>query len=194
MKNIILKSALLLLFTTAFLSCSSDDDNPKPTYQEENFLEGYLTTTGFNQEVTSDIDLGDYEFGLEFTPLTSGYITSLRVQLPEANPTLRVTIWDKVAGTVIKTEIVNVAAANTVYNIDIVDILLSKDKEYAVTMNSNDWYNREKTDGTDATYPVTVGNLKINTYIWDDGTAQDYPKSTADSYYSGDLSFNFLRV
>lgn len=62
-------------------------------------------------------------------------MSSLRVQLPEANPSLRVTIWDKDAGTIIKTEIVNVAIANTVYN---VDIPLVKDKVYAVSMNSND--------------------------------------------------------
>lgn len=193
MKNTILKSAILLFFITALFSCSSDDDKSEPTYEEENFLEGYLIASGFDQEVSSDLNLGDYELGLEFQPLVNGSITSLRLRLPEANPSLRVTIWDKVAGTIIKTEIVNVAVANTVYNVDIVDLLLVKDKKYAITMNSNDWYNRERTDGNDAAYPITVGNIQINTYLWDAGTAQDYPTSIGTSYYSGDLSFNFLQ-
>ncbi|MEO8933034.1 MAG: hypothetical protein ABI295_01905 [Xanthomarina sp.] len=195
MKKIILKSALLLFVSAAVISCVSDDDtdNLGPNYLQENFFEGYLINSGFNQKVTSDIDLGDYEFGLEFKPLVAGYITSLRVQLPEANPLLRITIWDKVAGTKIKTVILNVAASNTVYNVDIEDLVLVKDKEYAITMNSNDWYNREKTDGSEATYPITVGNIQINTYIWNDGSAQDYPTRTSKSYYSGDLSFNFLQ-
>ena len=193
MKKAIFKTLLLTVLSISIFSCKKDDKQTAPAFQEENFFEGYLAASGFNQSVITDIDLGDYEFGLEFTPLVRGSITSLRVKLPEANPSLRITIWDKVAGTIIKTEIANVALANTVYNFDIVDIVLTKDKEYAITMNSNDWYSREKTDGTNAAYPFTIGNIEINKYIWDDGKAQDYPLSSSVSYYSGDLSFNFLQ-
>ncbi len=191
MKRIILKVMLLAFLCISILSCKKDDSGP--SFQEENFLDGYLTTTGFNQKVISFVNSGTYEFGLEFTPLVKGSITSLRVKLPDTNPSLRITIWDKVAVAIIKTEIFNVVAANTVYDIDIVDLPLVKDREYAITMSSNDWYNREKTDGSNTTYPVSIGNIKINKYIYSDGATQVYPLSVGVRYYAGDLSFNFLQ-
>lgn len=164
-----------------------------PCKVEENFFDDYLISTGFNQNVSNFINSGDYEFGLEFRPIVDGYITSLRIQLPDTNPSLRVTIWDKAAGTIIKTEIVNVAAANTIYNVDIVDLLMVKDKEYTITMNSNDWYNRNRNDGSAATYPFTIGNIQIINYLWNSGTAQNYPLNYDVSYFAGDISFNFLK-
>lgn len=193
MKKTIFKTLLIGLMTLSIFSCSKDDSPSSTSFQEENFFDGYLSTTGFNQEFVEFVNSGNFEFGLEFAPLVNGSITSLRLKLPDANPSLRVTIWDKVAGTIIKTEIVNVATANTVYNFDIIDIPLVKDKEYAITMNSNDWYNRKKTDGTDATYPLTVGNIKIVNYIWSGGITQNYPGSESGSYVAGDLSFNFIQ-
>ncbi len=192
MKKLILKSALIIFVSATLLSCSKDDDGPN--YQEENFLEGYLSSTDFNQKVTDYINSGSYEFGLEFTPLVNGVITSIRVELPDTNPSLKVTIWDKETGTVLKTEIVNVASANTVYNFDIVDLALTKDKEYTITMNSNDWYKREKTDGINATYPITVGNIQINNYKWGSGNLQVYPGNTSSNYFAGDISFNFKQT
>lgn len=191
MKKSILRTALFLFVSTLMISCSKDDDTP--SFQEENFLNAYLAATNFNEANVSFINSGSYEFGLEFSPIVKGSMTSLRVQLPEANPSLRVTIWDKDAGTIIKTEIVNVAIANTVYNVDIVDIPLVKDKVYAVSMNSNDWFERKKTDETVATYPITAGNIKVINYLWLSGVSQTYPTIVATDYYAGDLSFNFLQ-
>lgn len=186
----------IIILSVLALSCSKKEDSaPSPiVYQEEDYLAGYLSTTNFTQNITNFINSGDYEFGNEFIPLVKGKITSLKVKLPDSRSNLRVTLWDKASGLVLKTEVVNVAAANTSYVFDIVDIELVKDKEYTITMNSNDWYNERKTDNSSVVYPITVGNIKITSYKYASGTAQVYPTSSALNYYAGDLSFNFQRL
>lgn len=192
MKKLILKASLVLFLSTVFFSCNKDDDSG-PSYQEENFFDNFLIATGFNQKEVIKLNSGTYESGLEFAPLVNGAITSLRFKSPAINPSTRITIWDKSTGAVIKTEIVNVAIADHVYDVDIIDIPLVKDKVYAISFNSDDWYERRKTDETDAAYPITVGNIKVLTYIWKSGTTQVYPTNLSSSYIAGDLSFNFLQ-
>lgn len=73
-------------------------------------------------------------------------------------------------------------------------LALTKDKEYMITMNGNDWYDHEKADQSDTTYPVTVGNILVTGYGYFGGTDQTYPDSFELSYYAGDLSFNFQQT
>jgi len=195
MKTTILKLALVLLFIPLISSCSKDDDGDSgPTYSEENFMDNYLTSTGFDEESVEFVNSGSYEFGLEFTPLVKGQITSLAVKLPDVNNSLRITIWDVAAGTIVKTEIVNVSAAGNLFTFDVVDIELVKDKKYCISMNSNDWYERSNTAGTDTSYPTVAGNISIDAYKWAGGLNHEYPTLEATDYYAGDLSFNFLRT
>ncbi len=189
----IFKTALILTLSVSLFSCKKDKDE-KPSYNEENFLEAYLTSTGFKEASEDFINSGSFEYGLEFTPTVKGKITSLSFKIPDANPALRVTIWDKAAGTIFRTEIVNVATANVAYSFDISDLELTKDKSYAITINSGDWYYRTKTDESAATYPITAGNIRIDNYIWVGGSTQAYPKNIADFYFAGDFSFNFLQM
>lgn len=192
----ILKTFVLLVVMSLTVACSSDDDSgpTTPTFNEENFMSGYLVASGFDEETDPFIDSGSYEFGLEFSPTVTGKITALTVALPGANPSLRVTLWNKETISIIKTEIVNVETADVFYTFDIVDIILEKDKEYAITMNSNHWYDREKTDGTATTYPISVGNIQINAYKWIGGDTQTYPTILSTTYYAGDLSFIFQQT
>jgi hypothetical protein len=196
MKKITIKNFILLAsLTLAIVSCKKDDEpTPAPTFTEESFVDGYLNSTGFNQKTTNQVNFGDYEFGIEFKPLVKGKITSLLVKLPDVRTNLKVTIWDKAATSILRTEVVNVAAANTAYTFDIADLDLVKDKEYAITMNSNDWYDREKTDGSNATYPVTSGNIQILAYKWLGGTTQTYPTNNSADYYAGDCTFKFVQT
>ena len=182
------------------LSCSKDSPPTTvasapaaPTYQEENFFDGFLTATGFSQLTTAEINESFYEYGFEFIPLLNGKITSLRIKLPDPNNALRVTIWD-MNGAILKTSIVNVPTINTVTTIDIADLDLIKNKKYCITMNSNDYYVHKKTDGTGIVYPVTVGNIKVLSNKYIAGATQTYPTDEPPTYCNGDLSFNFLRT
>ena len=188
------KIFLFLFLALAVSNCRKDDDEPTPIiYPEENPLAAYIANTGFS--VKDDfINAGDYEFGLVFSPNVNGKIKAITTKLPEANANLRVTIWDFDTKSVLITEIINVTAANTAISKSIAELPLVKDKKYLISMNSNDWYNREKPGGTAATYPVTAGNIKFTEYLWKSGATQTFPTNPDDTYYAGDLSFVFQQT
>jgi hypothetical protein len=190
-KNVVMIA--LLIFGA--VSCKKDKAEPAPTvYPEESFLNGYLNSTGFSQTQATVVNIGNLEVGLEFKPTVKGKITSLLVKLPDVRTDLRVTIWDKATQMPIRTETVNVAAANTQYDFDIADLELVKDKEYAITMNTNDWYLRNKTNQSAATYPVVSGNITIISHKYTNGTAQTYPTSVETGVYAGDCTFKFRQI
>lgn len=191
MKTIkILSGALLAILA---ISCSSDDSKSGSSYPVENPLESYYTQTGFTT-TTNFINSGSYEFGLAFSPNVKGVMKAITVKLPDANPALRVTIWDYTTKEVLKTETVNVASANTLVSHPITDLVLEKDKKYMITMNSNDWYKRNKADNTNVTYPIAAGNINFLEYRWLSGTAQTFPTTVSANYNAGDLSFDFKRT
>lgn len=178
-------------------SCSKKDDIPIPTpvvYQEENFFDGYLSASGFTEKTTKLINGSDNECGIEFAPTVKGKITELVVKIPDSRSDLKITLWDKAAGTAMRTETVNVAAANTQYTFDIIDIGLVKDKEYIISMNSNDRYIREKNNESQANYPFIVGNIKINNFSNKIISVPTFPTIANLDFVAGDVSFKFLRI
>lgn len=190
MKTIkILAGALLAILA---ISCSSDDDSG-PNFSVENPLEAYYTQTGFTT-TTNFINSGDYEFGLAFSPNVKGVMNAITLKLPATNPSVRVTIWDYDTKAVLRTETMNVASADILVEKTISDLALEKDKKYMITMNSNDWYKRNKADNTNVTYPITAGNIKFLEYRWLGGTAQIFPTNVSANYNAGDLSFDFKQT
>jgi hypothetical protein len=195
-KQILNKSVLLVLLTMAIFSCRKKE----PVYTEESFAVGYLNQTGFLESTAKTINSFAYEKGLEFKPKVNGKITSLLVQIPDIRTDLRIIIWDKATKSPLRTEIVNVAVANTQYNFDIKDIELQKDKEYAITMNSGDFYIRKKSDGSSVVYPFTIGNITILAFgigyeaLPGLNTLPIYPSGKVYNYYLGDLFFKFIQT
>ncbi|KRB54509.1 DUF4082 domain-containing protein [Flavobacterium sp. Root186] len=190
-----LKALFTILFVAiSITSCSSDDDKDNtPAFETENPLAVYYTQTGFST-VTNFINAGDYEFGLVFTPTVKGNIKAITLKLPEANPTLRVTIWDYASKAVLRSETLNVATADVQVTKEISVLGLEKDKKYLITMNSNDWYKKNKADLTNVTYPITAGNITFNEYRWISGTGQTFPTNVSANYNAGDLSFEFQQT
>lgn len=196
--NFILKGQFIMamILLLAATSCRKDDDNPEPVvpvYQLENPLVAYHTAAGFTT-TNNFINAGSYEFGLVFSPNVKGNIKGITAMLPDVNANLKVTIWDFDTKTVLRTEMVNVASANTAVTKEISDLPLEKDKKYVITMNSNDWYQRRKADNSNATYPITAGNIKIHDYRWVGGATQTFPTNISLNYNGGDLSFNFQQT
>ncbi|WP_048507568.1 DUF4082 domain-containing protein [Chryseobacterium angstadtii] len=200
LRSLSLKSlCAVIALNSIFLitSCSKDDDEaavPVPVvYAEENPLNKYHENAGFTT-VTNFINSGNYEFGLAFSPNVKGKINAITVKLPDANPNLKVTIWDYTDKTVLRTEMVNVSASNTLVTKAITELALEKDKKYMITMNSNDWYKKNKPDNTNAVYPITAGNIKFLEYRWVGTSSQVFPTNISSDYNGGDLSFNFQQV
>ncbi|WP_144282848.1 DUF4082 domain-containing protein [Chryseobacterium echinoideorum] len=193
-KNLILSVSAAVVMMS--VSCSKDDETEQPVpivYAEENPLAKYYENTGFTTS-TDFINAGDYEFGLAFTPKVKGKMNALVAKLPAVNPSLRVTIWDYTTKTVIRSETVNVGSANTEIVKSIPELVLEKDKKYFISMNSNDWFKRNKPDNSNAVYPVMAGNITFLEYRWVSGTGQNWPTNVSSNYNAGDLSFKFQQI
>jgi hypothetical protein len=191
MKKTIYTAILFLIFGMVATSCKKEDE-PK-SFPTENPLELFHTNAGFTT-VTNFINSGSFEFGLVFSPNVKGKINAITVKLPDTNASLKVTIWDYSEKTVLRTEIVNVATANTLTTKAITEINLEKDKKYMITMNSNDWYKKNKADNSDAAYPITAGNIKFHEYRWLGTSNQTFPTNIDLDYNAGDLSFDFQQT
>jgi hypothetical protein len=188
MKNLKLFLLPALFVAATFIySCNSDDDNDSTT----NFLSSYLSQSGFNQTTDEVVNSDSYEFGSAFHVTADGKMTKITVKIPDTNPDVRVTVWNVVGGTVLRTEHVNVTTAGEAETVDITDLQLEANTLYAITMNSDSWYDREREDGDDVTYPFLVGNVSIDSYLFGSGTDQTFPSGIANGYYAGDLSFTF---
>ena len=191
------KALLLSLFaiTTFCATSCSKDDNPAPVVLAplQDPLSGYLTASGFIQKTINQVNAGNYEFGYSFIPSVNGKMTEIVVKIPDAQSAMRVTIWDKAARTVIRTETIDLPSSGVEAIKQIVAIDLIKDKEYFITYNGNDWYQRSKTDNSAATYPFTVGDIKVTSYAFSSGTAQTMPNTVVTTYYAGDCSFKFQK-
>jgi hypothetical protein len=195
MKNCIKYTLVAVLFIC--FSCNKDDDSPiSPAiiYVEENPLNGYLGTSGYSQDQVSMINNTLIEAGFSFVPTVTGKINSVVVWIPQINNSVRVTIWDNSTQNPIRTEIVNVTNANVPAKKEIEPLFLTKDKEYSITMNTDDYYLKTKSNGTAAVYPITVNNLKVTSYRETLGSSQVFPNGTQPDYYSGNCSFNFQRT
>lgn len=194
----IVKTILAILVPTfLFISCNNDDATPltpvAPAPVAQNPFPGYLAATGFNQNQNVVSNAATYyEYGFSFKPKVTGKITAIVAKLPD-DVNVRVTIWDKQAGIPYKTGILNVTQTAIEFT-QVVDIDLVKGKEYMITVNSNDWYTHAKSDASETTYPLTVGNIEVTGYGYKEGSAQEMPNTFVTNYCLGDLSFKFLQT
>ncbi len=189
----------LLMFLGLFFAISNcrskDDDEPIPpkVYPVEKPLAAFIYNSGINQS-TDFVNSLNYESGQVFSPNVTGTINAIHVKLPDSESNLRITIWDYDTKVVLKTEVVNVTAANTIITKAITPLSLQKDKKYVISMNGNDWYNREKNPATPIAYPIVAGNITYHNYIWKSGTAQVFPTNVDATYIAGDIDFTFQQT
>lgn len=185
-----IKSLLIPLAFTAFLFVGCSDDDDDNSSNEVNFFDTFLALTQFNENVEEVFDDGDYEFGLYFRVAVNGDMERISLRLPEARNDVRVTVWNVDTQTVIRTELIDVQAG-VKKTADINDIDLTAGTQYAITMNSDTYYYWYADDGQIPTYPITAGNIIIDSYRFVSGAEQVLPEQIATDYYAGDLGFTF---
>lgn len=190
----------------AFLTwaCSEEENNtvmvsPVAEFQEENPLPQFLSANEFeaNGNRTAYIDdNNNYEMGFSFKPLVKGQINSIVVMMPQPNVDVRVTIWDKEDASVIRTEYVDVLAANAFETTAVDPLELEANKEYFITMNANDYYlcNRMYAPNV-IEYPQVYGNISITGSRCEFGNVgQVMPQDDMVNATAGFCSFNFLET
>jgi hypothetical protein len=194
MKN--LKTTITVLAFSIFaISCSKSDDKPS-SYQEENFLQGYINNAGLVYQ-NEDGGVQYRELAFTFKPLVKGKINAINVKTPQTSgEKLYYKIWDKATNALIKplTEI-NGHTANTNFNFPIDPIVLEKNKEYIFVLQMTNWRVYKKTDNSDIVYPITVGNIVILDKLYKGTQANSISEYNSDlKEYYGDFSFNFQRT
>lgn len=188
-----------LLSTLLIISCSNDDNKAERiTYNEENPLTAYMAISGFYEKtsVTKNAPVFS-ESGFSFKPTVTGKINAFIVNIPDINPALRVTLWDVSTKTILKSETINVPTENISVEKAIAPVTLTKDKEYFISINSGDWFVREKKEGTaTVVYPVAAGNIIITGFAHVSSKAPEYlfPNSSSNSFYAGDATFKFQQT
>ncbi len=188
MKNTITILALFILVALVF-SCNKGED----VVSVQDPLNGYLSASGFNQNINEFTGGQNQEFGYSFVPLVNGKITAIVVKLPLSNQTLRVTIWNKTTGNVLRATIIDVSNGNKKITQKIIPLTLFKDNEYFITMNSRDYYRHTKIDESNVVYPIIVGDIKITSYAYKMTATQSIPTINLINNYSGDCSFKFQK-
>jgi len=193
------KSIALLIpffFLTFITSCSNDEKTHEEEqvvvdFQEENPLPDYLNITGYNQQYISMENTNQHEMGFSFKPLKRGKINSIVVNLPEVDADLTVKVWDLRANVVIRTETINVNAANSEITKTIAPLELIKNNEYAITMIPDNYFKNTRNDSGTPNHPITIGNVKISgSYL----SSQNPQFITLIGMYNGNCSFNFSRT
>lgn len=198
MKNLFFLS---LTFFTLLCSCKRDDNQTSETenitYPEESFFDGYMTTTGFSQHTTSSVNAALGEMGLFFTPTVNGKIAKIKIRLPQASNSLRVTIWNTNDGSVISSNNYIVSSGNTEYTFSVDNINLLKNGNYAITMLTNQVYYNSKSDNSATFYPVTIGHIAITAFKADmaiNTNVPSLPTSVFKDRYMGNLYFIFQQT
>lgn len=187
----ILKSTIVILLVFFASSCSKDESETPIVYGEENPLFGFISRVPNIQPYVDAVE-GIAQTGYIFKPTVKGKINTLTVKIPAANSALKVFIWDKGTIALVRSEVVNVTTANTEITKIISPLTLEKDKEYLITIYTDDYYYHQTNSGA-VSYPVIVGNIQI--LGTRSGFGELFPQAGGSSNgYSGDIGFNFQRT
>ena len=195
-KSFISKVVLIFVLMLTLASCRKDDDEPEPpiVYPVENPMAAYMAS--LSDTTPNTVNGANYEIGLVFTPKEKGNLNAIQVKLPTVNSALRVTLWDTATHAIISTEIVNVTAANTVITKNIVPLALVKDKQYTITMSTLSYFYYGSSAGPAlTTYPLTIGNIIFNNFIYIAATTPaTYPTTINAGEYAGELNVVFQQT
>jgi hypothetical protein len=195
MKNLKITISILVLSIFA-ISCSKSDDAPAPkTFPEENFLQGFLSSTGLlYRENTGGVQYRELAF--TFKPLVKGKINAINLKTPQEIGFIYYRIWDKSTGVLIRpfTKIEGYSS-NIDYKFAIDPIVLEKNKEYIFAVHMTNWRNYTKANNGAISFPVTSRNITIldNLYNATQATSVSNYTSITDEY-KGDFSFSFQQT
>jgi hypothetical protein len=187
-----LKATILILLVFFASACSKDESETPIVYGEENPLFAFLSRMP-NIHSYDDALEGTTQMGYIFKPTVKGKINSLTVKIPAINSALKVFIWDKATIALLRTETINVTTANT----DIVKVIspltLEKDKEYLISIYTDDYYFHSTNNSSEVPYPIIAANIQI--LGTRSGYGELFPQAGGSSNgYTGDIGFNFQRT
>lgn len=137
-------------------------------------VEKYVTeNTHLEQKKRSEgnVDLNKYfEIGSKFKPLENGKIFGFILKAPKAGD-YNINLWNNNAKTVLKTETVAASSPGTRLILFSEPVNVEKDKEYTITLNSNDWYLYiDEQDAQGNQFPKTYNNIELLSTVFRETT------------------------
>jgi hypothetical protein len=187
MKKLFLSSLVFAMVVFSTISCSKSSVKTEKTNILLEYIKGTQLTDIF-------INSGDYEFGVVVEMLKAGSITQLCVKMPD-DDTYRVTLWKLGEDTSVIAQ-VNIPVDSGEYkclSISAVDV--SEGDVYAITVNSDDWYEYSLLEGAEIPlYPRIIGNVQVLKYGYRAGAAQAFPNFFPTTYYAGIADFVFETI
>ena len=110
--------------------------------------------------VTANPDRNVFEFGLRFTVTRNGRMVKVGSRLPKAG-IYRICVWDVATKTVLVQQYVYQLAGNVHAWADIPALALTANKEYFISIISDNWNEAYPKVGPPITYPIIKGSLKV---------------------------------
>lgn len=148
---------LTLLSSIILFSLFSCQEPAQPV--EEGFT-SFLADSTMKIKITATNNPVYYEFGLRFQVLKEGQVVKVGTRLPNAG-TYRVSIWDFTEKTVLLSQNVTQSQANTQAWADISGLAIKPEKEYFISVVSNNWNDALPKAGGNILYPIIKGSVKV---------------------------------
>jgi hypothetical protein len=187
---------IVTVFAISITSCKKSNNTEPVIFPEELPYDNFITSVAQNATIQSVPNSSySFEVGVAFKATVKGQIRTLYVKIPDTSNSISVTIWDKNSYTNLFRTSIAVTAANTVKALDIPLFNIEKDKEYVISMRTNDYYVRRKTGTTLISYPITSGNIIYLATMVNTNPGQAFPGIFSDqSFYYGDVYFKFQQT
>ena len=109
-------------------------------------------------------------------------------------------VWDKATGAIIISARIPLLFSgeyvpNSDYVLPITPFALTENKEYIISMNTENWFLRGRTgSATNPVFPSTIGNIQFLDFVYNLGSARVMPTTPVVNLFYGDLGFKFQRL
>ncbi|MEY3240007.1 MAG: hypothetical protein RIR11_1445 [Bacteroidota bacterium] len=155
-----LKCCALLICTSLFFACKKDNNTPT----EESPFFSFFEQTSIIID-TTPVATNTWQYGFTFSPQKNGKIEQLGIKLPVTGGFV-VRLWDLkgLVPILLTTQDIVSAQQHTPAFVDITPIDAPKDAKFGVSVTANSFYRLTKNDGSKFTFPLVVGNIKIESF------------------------------
>ncbi|WP_337043689.1 hypothetical protein [Emticicia sp. 17c] len=137
----------------------------KTLVQSKEMFSSFLADSTMRTEVTNTHNTTIYEYGLRFQVTQNGIIVKVGSKLPNAG-VYRVSVWDAASKTVLAQKYVVQYLPNVQAWADVPELALEANKDYFISIISDNWNDAYLKSGSLIAYPLVKDNFKIMAFAY----------------------------